>query len=94
MSFRDDSTKKIYKFDVNPTGNTINISEGAHFLSVGIQPQGVVCWIETDPLANQFEYELIVKPTGAFAPDGAVYIGTFSPENNLWFHLYARWTGK
>lgn len=78
---------KIYKYEISPTGKRMALPAGAELLTVGIQGSEAVLWARVSPDATKVVRRIVAIPTGAEAPEGYRYVGTFHMRE-LVFHVF------
>ncbi len=79
----------VYKYEVRPEGQLVNMPKGAQLLRVGQQHQGVYVWALVDPHAPVVARMIAVLPTGhIFESENETYIDTVFMVGGLVFHLF------
>lgn len=85
-------TKVVWKFPLRAWTIFLDVPQGAQVLHVGVQRMGAVeeacVWALCDPGAPKVSRMLYAVPTGGSPRDDVEYVGTFTIENGLWFHVF------
>lgn len=84
--------KTIYKYQLQTkTNQTVNVPEGAKFLTVKTQNGEPCLWAEIDPSNPITPRKIAIHGTGHLISDNLQYISTFEMSNgNLVFHAFER----
>lgn len=84
------SARRILKFGVSPMGSTIETADDPRFLSVGVQGDAVVVWVEAT-VGTGRRTAVVGALTGDHAPlpeTEATYVGTVQFGNGTVVHVY------
>jgi hypothetical protein len=81
----------IWKFELHPWSNAIDMPQGAKILSVGVQGSAIVMWALCDIEATMAPRLVSATPTGVSLPrayHGATFVGTAQMADGLVFHVW------
>jgi hypothetical protein len=90
MTINFEATKHstVWKYDLEPGPNHLDLPIGAQILAVGEQGHQIVCWATVEPQGAEQPRHIHVTGTGVGFPVGQfTFIGTVQSRSGLVFHV-------